>query len=151
MVNGAVAVEELSMDDVDYVDGEQSHDSVPSCATPIAPEICKMIESKLLEWIDNKGYLAVGVSIIEMSSTMCTNRTYLSRYINMTYGVSFREWVLSLRIEEAKRLMLEDDERQQISQVAHSVGFTSPASFTRAFTRHEGVAPMRWREMNGGR
>lgn len=146
MVTGAVAVEEMVVDN-DNIDRLDDDDDSLADVT-ISAEVAHMLEAKLSDWVEKKSYLTVGISVMNMASEMCTNRTYLSRYVNVKYGMSFREWVLSLRVEEAKRLLLESDGRLQISQIASRVGFASPASFTRAFTRSEGVAPMKWRDLN---
>lgn len=103
------------------------------------------ISKKITKWVEGKNYLTAGVNIQLISNQILTNRTYLSAYINSTYGISFKDWIASLRIEEAKLLMLEDRSKT-VAEIAHEVGFASPTSFTRAFTRRETIPPLKWRE-----
>ncbi len=51
----------------------------------------------------------------------------------------FRKYVVGLRLEKARELLLSTD--QSVTEVAQSVGFTSPAHFTRAFAKRFGEAP----------
>lgn len=103
------------------------------------------IAKGLAVWVEGKNYMISGVNIQSISNKISTNRTYLSTYINSTYGLTFKDWITSLRIEEAKRLMMESSS-VTVGEVAHTVGFSSPTSFTRAFTRRESVSPLKWRE-----
>ncbi len=105
------------------------------------------IENKIQEWVDNKKYLSNGISIQTLANNLFTNRTYLSKHINNRYGCTFRNWILELRLNEAKEIISKDP-NIHIVDVAIKVGFSSPASFTRAFTRKEGVSPLKWREKN---
>ncbi len=95
-------------------------------------------------WIETKEYLDQGITIQRVASEIHTNRTYLSAYINSQYNMNFREWVTSRRIDEAQRILAAERDAM-ISDVAQRVGFASVASFSRAFTRREGVSPVVWR------
>ncbi|MFR9533476.1 MAG: helix-turn-helix domain-containing protein [Rikenellaceae bacterium] len=103
------------------------------------------IQTNLEVWIAQKGYQQRGVTITDVARSVKTNRTYLSKYINSVYKASFRSWITLLRIEEAKRLLLEDSEAS-INKIAQTIGFASVESFTHIFTRNEGVPPTKWRE-----
>lgn len=108
-------------------------------------DIHTQISKKISQWVEDKNYLTAGVNIQLISNQILTNRTYLSAYINSSYGMTFKDWIASLRIEEAKKLMLAD-RAKTIAEIAHEVGFASPTSFTRAFTRRESVSPLKWRD-----
>lgn len=63
----------------------------------------EIIKDRLEEWVESKGFLNSRFTIIELCKIIGINRTYLSNYINNTYGLNFR--INHLRIEEAKQLM----------------------------------------------
>lgn len=111
------------------------------------PSYCNEIEGKLADWISVDGYVRQGLTIKDLSETLHTNRTYLSGYIKMKYGMSFREWITSLRIKYAKRRML-DFPRQTIAEISESSGFLSPSHFMKTFKDKEGCSPARWRKAN---
>ena len=73
------------------------------------------------------------------------NRTYLSNYINSTYGLNFNLWINHLRIEEAKQLMGQTPKRS-LSEIAERIGFTDLAHFSKQFKLQEGVSPSEWRK-----
>lgn len=63
------------------------------------------IAERLAVWIEEKGYLKLGLTLKELSEILKTNRTYLSSYIKLVYQLSFREWISSLRLEYAKTML----------------------------------------------
>jgi len=96
-------------------------------------------------WLEKeKPYLNPDFQLGDLHQVLPLNRTYLSRFINSTYGRSFYLWVSGLRIEEAKRLMTEHPELK-IQDVAEHCGFSSRRVFTQVFTRETGVAPSDWK------
>lgn len=103
------------------------------------------IENRLKEWIDNKGYLRQGISLNDLSMLFCTNRTYLSQFINNVYHKTFRDWITDLRIEYAKDLMKRQPQLM-ILEVSESSGFVSKSHFTRTFKAKEGCTPSQWRD-----
>ena len=113
----------------------------------IPPSYYSEIEMRVKDWIDKEGYLKPGISLSELSTQLFTNRTYLSLYINKVYKMSFRDWISSLRIEYAKRLMNRHAE-MKINEISEKAGFVSLNHFTRIFSAREGCSPARWREVN---
>ena len=46
----------------------------------------EIIKDRLEEWVESKGFLSSRFTIIELCKIIGINRTYLSNYINNTYG-----------------------------------------------------------------
>lgn len=74
------------------------------------------------EWVEAEGYLKPGLTIADLSKILYTNRTYLSAFINQTYKVTFREWICGMRIDYAKRALLESPDRS-IAEIAENQAF----------------------------
>ena len=74
-----------------------------------------------------------------------TNRTYLSGYIKTTYDMSFRDWIIGLRIEYAKRLLARYP-RLTVADTSEKSGFLSPSHFIRLFKENAGCTPVKWRK-----
>lgn len=104
------------------------------------------LEGKIKVWIDSEGYVRPGLTIKELSEILRTNRTYLSEYIKSAYGVSFRDWIMGLRIGYAKRIIVENPELT-IADVSERSGFQTPSHFIRLFKENTGFSPARWRKM----
>ena len=103
------------------------------------------IFKRIDEWIDSEGYRRSGITLNDLSAALGTNRTYLSQYIKSVYGMTFRDWISDLRIEYAKRLMLQQPQLRVVD-ISESSGFLSLSHFTHTFTAKEGCSPSKWRK-----
>ena len=99
----------------------------------------------LSNWIEQKGYLQAELTIEDLARQLGSNRTYLSTFINSHYGVPFRQWIASLRIAEAKKMLRDTNLREQ--DIAEAIGFATVQSFIRNFTQMEHISPSAYRKM----
>ena len=74
-----------------------------------------------------------------LSRELYMNKYYISRLFNESLGISMNEYVNSLRINEAKRLLKDDNIR--ITEIAQRVGFGTSRTFNRVFLQHTGYTP----------
>lgn len=111
----------------------------------ITPAYYTGIGEKLDSWVGMEGYTSPGLNIEELAGTLDTNRTYLAAYIKSTYHMSFREWIAGLRIEYAKRMLVQQPELT-VSAISEASGFLSLSYFTKIFTDKEGCSPSKWRK-----
>jgi AraC-like DNA-binding protein/quercetin dioxygenase-like cupin family protein len=72
-----------------------------------------------------------------------TNYDSLRHRFKQELGVSPREFVTNLRLQQAKHLLLSS--RLTVKEISSRLGYASPHHFTAAFTRHAGKAPLHWR------
>ncbi len=70
----------------------------------------------------------------------------LSTTFKKKYGIGIAQYINSLRIEKAKRLIVNTDEN--IKEIALSVGFSSDAAFIRVFKQFENTTPGRYKKKN---
>ena len=103
------------------------------------------IAEKIKEWISEDGYIRPGLTIKELSDRLHTNRTYLSEYIRTTYNMPFRDWIVGLRMEYAKREMVRHPE-WTIEEISKTSGFLSTSHFMKNFKEKEGQSPAKWRK-----
>lgn len=106
------------------------------------------VERQIREGLDQlmgeeKQFRTPGIKIEEVARMLCTNRLYLSHYINEVFGVSFTEYLTRLRIEYSKTYMLEHPRELQ-DTIAEQCGFVSAQAFSRKFREMEGVTPRMW-------
>lgn len=69
---------------------------------------------------------------------------YLSGLFKKLFGVSFKEYVMGLRMKKAKILLLSTEMRNY--EIADEVGFEDPNYFSACFKRFYGDSPGRYRE-----
>ena len=67
---------------------------------------------------------------------------YLSKRFRAEMGMSLREYINHLRIEEAKRLLLSTN--ATISEVASAVGYDNISYFSTVFRKICGMSPLEW-------
>ena len=63
-------------------------------------------------------------------------------------GVDFRTWRTNLRVEESKKLLLENPDAS-INIIAEASGFSDKSNFHRQFVKIVGCSPKEWRESGG--
>ena len=64
-------------------------------------------------------------------------------------GVGVQEYLCGIRIEHAKRLLLQNPSLT-VAQVGEAVGFASSQTFIRAFKRQESITPGQYRRQELG-
>ena len=105
-------------------------------------------EAIIGERLDNvmtvrKIYLNPKLTVIDLAAAICTNKTYLSLYLNNTLHTTFYDYVNKYRIEEACGIMKEmsAENKMMIAEVATASGFNSLSSFNRYFMKMKGISP----------
>ncbi len=96
------------------------------------------------QWIAEKHFTESGITIDDLVKYLGTNRTYLSSYFNTEKGVTFRQWINSLRIEEAK-LIITGNPKITMAELASRLGYADTSTFFRHFKTIEGVQPSVWK------
>lgn len=88
-------------------------------------------------------FLQPSLSLGEVASRLHTNKTYISKLVNNTYGVSFPDFLNALRIDYAQEYLLSHREARQ-DDVAKASGFLSASTFNNIFKKVTGVTPKMW-------
>jgi AraC-like DNA-binding protein len=84
------------------------------------------------------------LSLPSVARRLATNTGRVSRAINQGLGVNFSAWINGVRAE-AVAAALDTGSTQDLLTLAFDAGFSSKASFNRAFQARFGVAPSRYR------
>lgn len=85
------------------------------------------------------------ISMNEVAEMCSMSYSYFSRVFKEQLHQSFSEYVLSVRMREAKRLM-EEDPAIKIKEVAALVGYESVYAFSRAYKQYYHVSPKQDRD-----
>jgi AraC-like DNA-binding protein len=89
-----------------------------------------------------KWYLDAGLSLQELSTRMASNKTYISQAVNMYSGTNVNGLLNRLRVNEARRLLLDQREELPLTEVARQSGFANRVSFYRQFKELTGFSPV---------
>lgn len=101
------------------------------------------LRPRIAAWVKAKAYTHEQFTLEELAARLYTNKTYLSTFIKDEYDMNFSSWVASLRIDEAKRIMMKEPEKR-LQEVAFECGFSSLAYFSSVFSKSEGISPSAW-------
>ena len=119
---------------------ENEEDPAEEPSIQFDPEYREILD----KWIETeKPYTNPEFRLLDLRQVLPLNRTYLSTFINVTYGCNFYQFVTNYRIKEAKHLMKEHPD-MQFQDVSERSGFSSPTVFSRVFSREVGMTPKAW-------
>ena len=94
-----------------------------------------------------KIYTLNDLSIEQVARRLETNSKYISQILNEHYGKNFFTFINTYRVEEAQRLLVDDNARKySITGIARMAGFSSKSSFNEAFRRIAGMTPSEYQE-----
>ena len=106
------------------------------------------LERALQKWVDEKNYRKYDMSREEIASQLKTSKEFLHHYFLNRLGVDFKTWRTQLRIEDAKKMLLED-RKISTNLVGEMCGFSDRSNFHRQFVKIVGCSPREWRESAG--
>ena len=112
--------------------------------TPKINNLEDKIKPLVERWCAEKRYCRANLSIKEVAVQMGTNHNYLSQYLNTTLKTTFQVWLNTLRIEESKRILA--DENISIEEVGVKVGIPESYNFSRWFKLVTGTTPFKYRK-----
>ena len=105
------------------------------------------IDRIVTEWTGrpDKPYLKESITIMQVADQMGLSTRLLSNYINNVKGRNFNAWINFLKVEETKRVLLEDRSRP-LGEIAYEMGFSDSASLSKIFKSIEGIPPSVYRQ-----
>lgn len=90
-----------------------------------------------------EAHLGEPITLGDLAAAAKLTRMHFAAQFRVATGLRPHEYVLRRRIDEARRLLL--DESLSIVEIALTVGFQTQAHFTTVFGRFVGETPSRWR------
>lgn len=102
-----------------------------------------MLMNEVKLFID-KNFMDANLSLETLSDRFGLNGKYVSKLFKEQFGMKFVDYLIHLRIEQAKRMLTETDE--PIQTIALQLGYSSPISFSRTFKKSSGLSPGDYRK-----
>jgi two-component system response regulator YesN len=87
------------------------------------------------------------LSLDLVSEQVHLNSSYFSALFKKSMGIGFSDYVLALRIQEAKRLLV--DTNKGIGEIALEIGYHDPKHFTKLFKKSCQIKPNEYRKLYG--
>ncbi|MFD1954998.1 helix-turn-helix domain-containing protein [Paenibacillus thailandensis] len=88
-------------------------------------------------------HYAETIQIDELAAIALQSRFHFIRSFKAAVGLTPYQYVLHLRIEEAKRLLRETD--SSVTEISYRLGFAAPSQFYRAFVKTAQATPEQYR------
>ncbi len=103
------------------------------------------ISSPLTQWQEARGYSAPNINSTTLALQLNVPKHLLVQYLREQEGKTFRVWLSDLRIEEAKRILIEHPNYDNES-IATACGFASRTWLQNRFKAVTGMTPAEWRK-----
>lgn len=88
------------------------------------------------------------IRVEELAEKFFFSKEYLTRLFRNQYGCPIYEYVLQVRMNNAREYLL--DPEKTIQQIAEKMGYSNANYFGKAFKRRYGMTPSEFRERDGG-
>ncbi|MGG3625113.1 response regulator [Bacillus gobiensis] len=98
--------------------------------------------TKALDYIAD--HYKENVTLQSVADTVHVSKNYFSILFKKQTGYNFIDYLMEMRIREAKRLLIEENSR--IYDVAETAGFNSVKYFNKLFKKMTGLTPLEYRE-----
>lgn len=100
---------------------------------------------QIKDYIDEH-YGEDSLSVSEISLVFKTNSSYLSSQFKKEFGIGLLDYITSVRISAAKKLLITTDLSN--TEIGEQVGYANQRTFLRAFSKSEGITPKEYRRLN---
>ena len=111
--------------------------------TVVSDDLIQKIQAVLIE---KELYKNPDISLALLAKKANSNTTIVSNIVNDHFGMSFRELINKLRIEEARRIFSDKNyDHYSIEGISQLVGYRSISSFNVNFKRIAGITPSYYR------
>ena len=106
------------------------------------------IDRALRAWVNQKRYCEYDKSRDDIARELNTTKESLHHYFVTKKGMDFNAWRTELRIEEAKKMLIENMDFS-VNIIGELSGFSDRSNFHRQFVKLVGCSPKQWRESGG--
>ncbi|MNI28810.1 HTH-type transcriptional regulator YesS [compost metagenome] len=92
-----------------------------------------------------QNYMEYDMSLEKIASEFNLSMYSLSKVFKEEMGVGFKDYLIQLRMKEAKRLLLQGNE--SVKEITQKMGYANVSHFIRSFKSIEGVTPAQYRQL----
>jgi AraC-like DNA-binding protein len=86
------------------------------------------------------------ITLEDAAGSACMSPHYFCRFFKKVTGTTFKEYLLRIRIDKAKELLIQYN--MSVTEIAYQVGFENLSYFFRVFKRFTRLNPMEFRKLS---
>lgn len=135
--------EELDDDKAKPNSEEEVAEEASAPTATLTEQQCKQIRTSIERWRKAQGYSQPDVNSTNLAAKLRVPKRQLILYLSVYEGKTFRVWLSELRIEEAKRMLIED-ENYKLENIAYA--FSHRNYLQNRFKAITGFTPREWQE-----
>jgi AraC family transcriptional regulator len=98
----------------------------------------------IVKWMAD--HMAEEFSLSRLAEEAGISEFYFNRLFKKATGMPPSQYLIGLRVNEAKRLLTETD--QSVIQTGLSVGYSNPSHFAQVFRKQTGLTPSEYRKQH---
>ena len=91
-----------------------------------------------------KQHFKENITLDDISKNLFISKSYISHTLNEKIKISFSDYINSLRVTYSTKLL--ENTNDSITDIAFFSGFSTIRSFNRAFVKHMGITPLKYRK-----
>lgn len=137
--------EELDDDKAKTNSEEEGAEEASAPTATLTEQQCKQIRTAIERWRKAQGYSQPDVNSTNLAAKLRVPKRQLILYLSVYEGKTFRVWLSELRIEEAKRMLIED-ENYKLETIAYACGFSHRNYLQNRFKAITGFTPRELQE-----
>ena len=104
------------------------------------------VVSKIIYYLQKDYRFTKKISLDEISNYVGYSKYYTSTIFHKKYGMTIQDFIISLKIEYAKKLILETN--YSITEIIMESGFSSLSNFYSIFNKIVGCSPLKFKKKN---
>lgn len=99
--------------------------------------------SQMIDYV-NKNYHSYDISLAKVAEEFDMSISSLSKTFKEHMGIGFKEYIIKMRMEKAKNLLIESDAR--VGEIAEELGYANVSHFIKTFKSIEGLTPAQYKK-----
>ena len=127
---------------------EERAETVQQAAGQTTRAVDEQATKAVEQWTARGGHRTAGITSPVAAAEMGIARYQLTAWVKQSGYESFSQWMTALRIDEAKRVLLEHPDWGS-EAVADYCGFNSRQYFHTVFRQYTGVTPAQYQQQHG--
>ncbi|KRD57878.1 AraC family transcriptional regulator [Flavobacterium sp. Root935] len=109
------------------------------------PDLLSRIDQTLLNYFENENGVLKGVPTVQyLSQELNISSNYLSDLLRSITGLNTQQYIQNHIIEKSKQLLAGSN--LSVNEIAYSLGFEYPQSFSKLFKKKTNITPLQFRQ-----